>query len=277
MEFERLFSNLNLDLLNLSQNNYDIRTFNGVIRKTNVVWGITEIINNINFQDDSNFKNFIPDSTRELYKELLELLKNNPEALSKAEELLKREILYLGADCDELGKIDVEEEYKRLNGLLKSKYLYLEKVESPTYSCLMDTWDKLKPKIIFISCHGTRFGLILKDESGKCKEYTISDLIEFFDKRSEYTECVVLSACESLDLGKAISEYGKNVVCINKKVEITSATKYTNEFFKYINNHSLENSSVYKNAHDFSLEKIQIEGLNDSFSFEFIKQKKITL
>ena len=140
----------------------------------------------------------------------------------------------------------------------------------------MDTWDKVKPKIIFFSCHGTKYGLILKDENGKCKEYTNSELIDFFDKRSEYTECVILSACESLELGKAIAEYGKNVICINKKIEISTASKYTNEFFKYINSHSLENSEVYKNAHDFSLEKIQAEGLNDSFSFEFIKAKKIT-
>jgi hypothetical protein len=101
-------------------------------------------------------------------------------------------------------------------------------------------------------------------------------LVDFFDKRSEYTECVILSACESLAIGMAIAEYGKNVICINKNVEISTASKYTNEFFKYINNHSLDNSDIYRDAHDFSLEKIQVEGLTDSFSFEFIKAKKIT-
>jgi hypothetical protein len=157
IEFESSFSNLNHNLLRLSSNDYDIRTFNGILKGMNPIWGLTEIIKNVNFQDDSNFKSFIPDSTREQYKELIKLLKDHPQALVKVEKLLTRNIIYIGAECEDLGYIDVIGEYNTLNELLMSKYLFLEKVQYPTYSCLMDTWDNLKPQIIFFSWNEVRF------------------------------------------------------------------------------------------------------------------------
>lgn len=274
-KIEKDILKLNSRLLTISDNKFDLRTFNHLLKYTRQNWGFSDIYHKINLNEAKNYRAFIPDSDREEIKRLLELISDNPEALKIAENLLTREILYFGSECDRLGAIDIDTEYAAIEKTITSKYLLIRRVETPTISKFIDVWYEIKPKIIIISCHGSEFGLFIQDEEGRCKEYRNTDFFNFFKKRSEYTECVILSSCESLHLGRMITDDGKNVVCINKKVEISTATQYTLHFFNYVNNHSLENSNIYQDAHEASLEKIQFEGLQDSFSFEFIKAKKI--
>lgn len=222
------------------------------------------------------YNSFINDEERIKLKNLLDLVSSNQKALEEVERLLTRNILYIGSECDNLGRIDIENEFSDLEKVLSSKYLMLERVETPDISSFIDKWDLVKPEIIYISCHGTKYGLYLKDKAGRCEEYLNTEFVKFFNKRSEYTECVVLSACESLTLGESITEAGKNVVCVNSKVDIATATQYTEYFFRYINDHSLENSDIYEKAHETSMEKINFEGLKDSFSFKFLKTARIT-
>jgi hypothetical protein len=275
MELELTILNLNEKLLKQSDYKYDLSNFNCFFDTQKNINGIADVFQYPNLLVESKFEAFIDDDTRAELIKLLELLKDNPKALEKTEKILTREILYLGAECEELGQINIEKEYKKIEELLTNKYLSLKKVTPATVSKFITDWYEIKPKIIFISCHGDKHGLFLKDEADNCMHYGNIDFYNFFKLRSEYTECVLLSSCESLDLGNLIADDGKNVVCINTKVDIQTATKYTNFFFEYINNHSLENSNIYMNAHNFSNEIIQFQGLKSSFSFEFIKAKKI--
>ncbi|MEG1589324.1 hypothetical protein [Chryseobacterium sp.] len=275
-KIEKQISKLNSELLAATGNKYDLRNFPKILNSAKNNWGFSEIANKLDLGDPLVYKAFINDDERTSLKNLLELVSNNKKALEEVEKLLTRNVLYLGSECENLGRIDIENEFSDLEKLLTSKYMMLERVKNPDISNFIDDWDRVKPEIIFISCHGTKYGLYLLDKKGKCEEYLNTEFVKFFDKRSEYTECVVLSACESLTLGELITSAGKNVVCVNSKVDITTATQYTEYFFKYINDHSLENSDVYEKAHKTSMEKINFEGLEDSFSFKFLKADKIT-
>lgn len=273
-QIEKDFLKLNSKLLSNSDNKFDLRTFSQILKNTRKNWGLADLAVKLDLSDMTMYKEaFQTDDERDLLKKLLESTKE-PKSLEILESLLRRKILYLGSECSNLGRINIENEFSQLKKILTNNYLSIERVENPNISNFIDKWDEVKPKIIFISCHGTEFGLYLQDEIGECKEYVNTDFFNFFKRRSEHTECVILSACESLTLGKKITDDGKNVVCINSKVDIQTATKYTTHFFKYINDHSLDNSDVYEDAHETSMEKIQFEGLEDSFSFMFLKANK---
>ncbi len=275
-QFKKDFLKLNSTLMSNSNNKFDLRTFPQILNNTEQNWGLVEVAANIDLNDIKMYKEtFQTNDERDLLKKLLAQLSENPSSLVIVESLLTRKILYLGSECNNLGRINIENEFSQLEKILTNKYLSIERVTNPNISNFIDKWDEVKPKIILISCHGTEFGLYLQDEEGECKEYVNTDFLNFFKKRSEHTECVVLSACESLALGEKITDDGKNVVCINSKVDIQTSTKYTYHFFKYINDHSLENVHIYEDAHLTSMEKIQFEGLKDNFSFEFLKAKKI--
>jgi hypothetical protein len=190
-------------------------------------------------------------------------------------KLLSRKVLYIGSECEKLGKINITKEYDLISKILSDSFITIKKVERPNISNIVSEWDLLKPSIIFISCHGDEMGLYLEDDDGKCYHYRNVDFVKFFRKRSIYTECVILSSCESLNLGESISNEGKKVICINKKIDINTTIEFNKHFFEYINDHSLEASSVYKNAFDLSMEIIAFAGLKDSFSFKFIDANKI--
>lgn len=191
-------------------------------------------------------------------------------------KLLTRRVLYIGSECEKMGKIKVTKEYNLISKKLSDHFVTINKVTRPTMSEIISKWDSIKPAVILISCHGDEMGLFLEDENGQCCHCRNSDFIKFFRRRSNYTECVILSSCESLNLGESISNEGKKVICINKKVDINTTIEFNRYFFSYINSHSLEDSCLYKNAFDHSMEIIAFEGLKDAWSFNFIDANKFS-
>ena len=217
----------------------------------------------------------ISDPDRGELLRILNSLDNNPEAFKAVKNVLTRDILYFGSECESLGLINIENEFSELNDIIKNQFLTISKTEDGQAETLIQTWDILKPEIIFFSCHGSINGLFIQSDKGDCYEHNNFDFADFFKKRTNYTECVILSSCESIDLGKLITYYGKNVIAINKRVDISTAHKFNLKFFEYLNNHSLGYKKVYREAYDYATEIIQFNSLPDSFSFEFLQAKQI--
>lgn len=224
---------------------------------------------------NTKIKAFINDDTRKRLLSLKDKLETFPELATVLKKELTRDVLYIGSECERLAFIDIEKEYKSIKKILTNEYVQLIRVEPPTIATLLDRWDKTKPEIVFFSCHGDTYSLFLNDDEGKCVQFLNTDLIAFLEARSNYTECVILSACESLTIAKLISGAGKNVIAVNKKVDIKTATKFNKYFLQYINNHSLSYSHVYREAFNYSQEIVRYKGLEDSFAFEFISGNKI--
>lgn len=213
------------------------------------------------------------DDSKDILKKMKELLegKNKDDVLKLLKQELTREILYIGSECERFHPIDIPTEFKLISDAFTSEYMLLKKVDPPNLERILDEWDTLRPAVVFFSCHGDPMGLFIKDDKGKCIHQNNTDFVNFFRKRVKYTECVVLSSCESLNLGKLLLNSVSNVVCINKKVDITTATSFNDYFLKYLNKHALDNTKVYKNAYDHAMELINYQGLPDSFAFEFLK------
>jgi hypothetical protein len=253
--FESQLNELNANFLNDSENLFGLR--NGF------QFGETQV------------DGCITNETRGDLIELLGKLDKQPELQQIVNKQLTRDILYIGSECEKLDEINIKKEFKSIKEKLSDKFISLENVKIPTIENIITKWDEVKPSIIFISCHGDNLGLYLQNDKKKCIHYSNLKFISFFEKRSNYTDCVILSSCESLTLGKAIANAGKKVICINKKVDIGTATKFNELFFEYINNHSLDYSNVYRDAFNQTMEIIQFNGLKDTFSFEFISSNKI--
>ncbi len=224
----------------------------------------------------NKFQAFLNDETRKSWLELKDKTKENKELFAIVKKELTRDILYVGAECEKFSEIGIEEEFTEMKNIFDNDFINLVRVKPPSIDNIIESWDKIRAEIILFSCHGDNFGLYIQNGEMKCTHISNLDLISFFEKRSNYTECVVLSACESLTLAKKIADVGKNVVAINKKININTARKFGSYFLKYLNNHSLDYNHVYKEAFNYSEEIVKYEGLEDSFAFEFISANKIT-
>lgn len=263
---------LNRDVLKETEFQYDLR--NVLHNPENQMMSQFRIVPTVNF--DTPQAKYVTDETREKFVKIRDIIKVDPEK-AKAEliKLFSREVFYIGYECERFERLDITQEYEKLDKVLNDPYILLHKVDKPTIDNIIEEWDLLKPSIIFISCHGDDSGLFLMGNDGKCRQYTNAEFVNFFKRRSNYTECIILSSCESLKLGRSISEEGKKVICINRKVDIHTATEFNLHFFEYINNHSLSNSKVFREAFDQSMEIINFKGLKDTFSFEFLDANKI--
>lgn len=266
--YEESLNSLNFKILNQTNNKFDLGNY--IDNKFDLsISSISGIVKSYNLP---NAKSFIDD---ELRSQITNLVTENkiipPETISNLlQKILKRTILYIGSECERESFIDVEAEYDDLVKVLNSEYMELVRVSRPTLRDIMKDWELHKPSILFVSCHGLSDSLFLQDEQGVCKSYNNTDLVGFFKQRSLFTECVILSACESLSLGKLIIDTCKNVVCINRKVDITTARMFCNVFMEYLNDHSLQNASVYKAAFNYAKSYVNWEGLKDIFAFEYL-------
>lgn len=279
IEIKKEIISLNKSILEASKYKYDLRTLPGgllEISTQNNHLGNMDINSMINFGGLPGVELRMPDETRDKLINLADLLSKNPnQAQIVLNQILTRSILYIGSECESYGRINVENEYVALTTNIQSKFISINRVDTPTIPNLITEWGKHKSQIVIISCHGTEYGLHLQDEHGKCEIYSNNSFYKFFQKRSEYIECVILSSCESIELGKQIKEIINNVICINRQIDIATATAYNRNFFIYLDNHSLKNNHVYEDAHKYSLEIIGFEARPDCFAFEFIKADKI--
>ena len=211
------------------------------------------------------------DDERERYDRWLEYIRKG--LIKELENELKnqqiRDILFFGSECEEQGLIKINNEFTELNKVINSEFLKLHRVKDQTINHLRKDWIQIEPEIIVMSCHGSEYGLHIKDEYGKCYQYLNTDLTKLFEKRNNITECVILSACQSETLGKNIATHGFHVVYTNKKVHIDEATKYKAKFFEYLNMFAQKKSEVYYKAHQYSLENLSLHSSQDSHSFKY--------
>jgi hypothetical protein len=267
--FEQQFNSINQRVLADSNYKYDLGNFinSDFTISTSNIRGI------INKDVLPNAKSFIDDALRteiaSFFKNYNDVPKGEAETFIK--KILRRTVLYVGSECERQEFIGVEAEYDDLSKVLVSEFMELNRVFKPSIKNLLLDWEKYKPSIIFISCHGEVENLFLQDDMGNCKAYNNTDLVGFFKKRLLYTECVVLSACESETLGKLIIESCRNVVCINRSVDIITTRLFCNVFMEYLNDHSLDNNDVYEHAFKLAESYVKIEGLKDGFAFKFLK------
>jgi hypothetical protein len=223
-----------------------------------------------------NFPNCLPNNDREKLNEIALILGNSNDnpLVQKVNNIRDRRILFIGSENLKHSYLNISQELKEIKQEIKNKSISIENV-FPNWTNIINKWDTYNPNVIFFSCHGTEHTLLLKDEEGLDNAISAVDLKIFLDRRSNYTECVILSACESLTIGKTILSSCNNVIAINKKVSINTARIFTNAFVRYLseNPHSL--NDVYNKAFQHCRDLVTLNGFDDAFSFEFLTSKKV--
>ncbi len=190
------------------------------------------------------------------------------------QDLLRRKVLFIGAENENKSKINVEGEFDFLKILSENKRIGLKRVKPASIKNIFGIWDEFRPGIVFFSCHGQETSLFLEDDNGNSKEIPAIELKKFFYERSEYTECVILSACSSSKIGHLLKDSCKNIIATTENVDIKTAREFTDCFFSYIERNSDSLSVIYENAHKHAIKLIQSLGLPNSYSFEFYKADK---
>ena len=108
---------------------------------------------------------------------------------------------------------------------------------------------KYKPSIVHISCHGSREkGLYFEDANGDPIPLSSDILASFFELvnvREEVVECVVLSACESVEHARAVHNFVKRAIGMKGAVPDAFAIAYAEGFYKEI-----AESGTYEDAHE---------------------------
>lgn len=108
---------------------------------------------------------------------------------------------------------------------------------------------KYRPSIVHISCHGSREkGLYFEDSNGDPIPLSSDILASFFEIvniRQEVVECVVLSACESVEHAKAVHNFVKRAIGMTGAVPDAFAIAYAEGFYKEI-----AESGTYEDAHE---------------------------
>ncbi|WP_442844987.1 hypothetical protein [Leeuwenhoekiella sp. H156] len=216
----------------------------------------------------------LPDNKREVLNNMADLLDDNPLLLDKLNDVRNRKILFVGSENIGLSDIKVHEEILDLKNITKGKDVKFESV-FPNMSNILNKWRNYQADIVIFSCHGLDNALLLKDDYGVDAPIDAIDLKLFFEKRSNHTECVVLSACESLKIAEVIVKSCNNVLAINKKVNIKTARRFTAEFISYICDNPHEKNKVYEEAFGHCRELVTLNGFKDAFAFEFLKSGKL--
>ncbi|MCT8340598.1 CHAT domain-containing protein [Flavobacteriaceae bacterium TK19130] len=198
--------------------------------------------------------------------EMFSLITKVEDALK---DLLKRKVLFIGAENKDKTKIDVESEYEILKNLAKKGRIQTKRTKPPTISQILKTWDEFRPSIVFFSCHGEENSLWLQNDEGKSRSFPATKIIEFFNNRTNYTDGVILSACNSFKIGEALASSCNFVISTKDKVEINTAREFTTRFFEHLESHGEDLSPVYRAAFNQAKELIQSKGLPNSYSFNY--------
>lgn len=89
-----------------------------------------------------------------------------------------------------------------------------------------------KPQIVHFCGHGSADGsLILENDEGQPIPVTPESLAELFNLHADYVECVLLNACHSEKVAKAISQHISYVIGMNQAVKDKIAIEFAQGFY----------------------------------------------
>ena len=90
--------------------------------------------------------------------------------------------------------------------------------------------SRVKPQIIHFCGHGTKEGLIVDDGNLLCNEYLVNLLKQFADR----VECVLLNACDTETLAKALANHINYAIGMNMPVKDKTAIKFSEYFYRQL-------------------------------------------
>ncbi len=153
------------------------------------------------------------------------------------EEKKKRKILFLAANPDDTGRIDLDREYRKVKDELMSstKRDNFELISEPAIQVKTMTMAMQvhHPNIVHFSGHGEgEKGLALQDESGQKVLFPTKGLDRLFRIFKKNVECVVLNACYSKEQAETISMHGIYVVGMKTAIQNNAGVDFSVGFYQ---------------------------------------------
>jgi hypothetical protein len=174
------------------------------------------------------------------------------EETSKIDFSKKKTILFLEANpANGDHQLRLGEEFREIQNILESsrmgdKFSLIPRMSvrpQDITKALLDT----SAHIVHFSGHGTGFGeLCFENESGKIQLVEPEALAYLFNLVSNQVDCVLLNACYTEILAKAISKHIKYVIGMDKEINDKAAIIFTRGFYQaLVRDRSIEEAYKY--------------------------------
>lgn len=196
----------------------------------------------------------------------------SPSIVAKVEPL-KLRILYLAADPTDGARLQLGKEYHIIDeqltiAKLRDRFVLVKPEMSLRPQNITKALLSEKPQIVHFSGHGTPEGaLCFEDENGHTKRVEPEALAALFKQFDKQVNCVLLNACYSEPLAKAITEHIKYGIGMNDEISDKATIAYSIGFYQ-----ALGAGKKIEEAHEFGCVQIQLEGIPE-FLTPVLKKK----
>ncbi|HEX4724188.1 MAG TPA: CHAT domain-containing protein, partial [Pseudonocardiaceae bacterium] len=97
---------------------------------------------------------------------------------------------------------------------------------------LSDGLLNLRPRIVHLAGHGEDGHLYLEHEMGQAHIVSPRSVAGLFSEATDYVECVVVGACDSEPLAKAVCEYIDYVIAVDGRLHSSVAVAFSVGFYQ---------------------------------------------
>ena len=148
---------------------------------------------------------------------------------------IKRKILFLAANPKDTHRLkldrevrEIEKELRRSNirQTFEIKQQWAVRIEDLRHALL-----DYEPQIVHFSGHGQASELMLEDDAGNTQRVVSQALVGLLELFKTQIECVVLNACFSEPLAKALNEHIDYVIGMKDSISDTSASEFSVGFY----------------------------------------------
>jgi hypothetical protein len=150
----------------------------------------------------------------------------------------KVRILFLGANVEEEPQLDLALEVEKITAKLDASPwrndLVFHQEWAARVDSLTDALIEHSPTVVHFSGHGTKAGIILRNEAGSAKVVSGESLSRLFGLFKESVRCVVLSSCFSQPQALAIRAHIPYVIGMSSSLPDRAAIAFSAAFYKAI-------------------------------------------
>ena len=172
---------------------------------------------------------------------------------------MDKKILILSANPRDKEVLLLNDEFHLIKeSISSSRNCFIVEQESAVHvRDLQQIFVKHEPQIVYFSGHGKAEGLLLLDDRDKAQlvsKSALSGLIELF---KHCIECVILNACHTMPLAKAMHQHIKYVIGVNNQISDSGARSFAKGFFM-----GLCHEASYRQAFKYGFNAIEIDPIS---------------
>ena len=171
----------------------------------------------------------------------------------------KKKILILSSNPKNTRRLRSDEEISKIKYILQSNWENKFEVIinlATTVANLQAVFLKHRPNIVHFCGHGELNGLLFENKEGKKQLIQVEAIANLFKLLGETIECVVLNACYSQVLAKAINQNIDCVIGMEQYIGDQTAIRFAEGFYN-----GLANKKSYIEAFELGVNQIHLESI----------------